>query len=307
MPVIYSDTHQCLTRLQRDIEYSVDYFAGRKAMDIYMGKFDGILLCTDLDDTLLTTDKRVSEENKRAIEYFKKEGGTFTFATGRVVHGAKLALDYITPNAPMVCFNGGGIYDFQRNKMLWSLYLDDEAVKVVELVDRQFPSAGIEICTDDTVYVSKMNKIVHEHLVFEKLPEEFADYHNIPETWKKVLFMVEENELPALKELIQNSEFVDKYNFIQSSPNYYELLPIGSDKGSGLLKLAELLRMDPKRTVAIGDNENDVSLIQNAGIGVAVANAISEAHQVADYITVDNNSHALSTIIRAINDGKIKV
>ena len=46
-----------------------------------MGKFDGILLCTDLDDTLLTTDKRVSDENSKAIEYFKSEGGLFTFAT----------------------------------------------------------------------------------------------------------------------------------------------------------------------------------------------------------------------------------
>ena len=54
-----------------------------------MGKFDGILLCTDLDDTLLTTDKRVSDENSKAIEYFKSEGGLFTFATGRVPQGAK--------------------------------------------------------------------------------------------------------------------------------------------------------------------------------------------------------------------------
>ena len=57
-----------------------------------MGKFDGILLCTDLDDTLLTTDKRVSDENSKAIEYFKSEGGLFTFATGRVPQGAKLHL-----------------------------------------------------------------------------------------------------------------------------------------------------------------------------------------------------------------------
>ena len=49
-----------------------------------MGKFDGILLCTDLDETLLTTDKKVSKENYDAIEYFKKEGGKFTFITGRV-------------------------------------------------------------------------------------------------------------------------------------------------------------------------------------------------------------------------------
>ena len=78
-----------------------------------MGKFDGILLCTDLDDTLLTTDKRVSDENSKAIEYFKSEGGLFTFATGRVPQGAKLMLNYVHPNAPMVCFNGAAIYEMR--------------------------------------------------------------------------------------------------------------------------------------------------------------------------------------------------
>ena len=84
-----------------------------------MGKFDGILLCTDLDDTLLTTDKRVSDENRRAIEYFQSEGGLFTFVTGRVPAGARLMLEYIHPNAPVVCFNGAAIYDFEKEKFLW--------------------------------------------------------------------------------------------------------------------------------------------------------------------------------------------
>lgn len=272
-----------------------------------MGKFDGILLCTDLDDTLLTTDKQISEENKKAIEYFKNEGGLFTFATGRVVHGARMMLEHIAPNAPMVCFNGGGIYDFKRDKLLWSVYLDDEAIEVVEFVDRNFPQAGIEVCTEDIVYVAKANRVVREHLMFEKLPEKYSDYHSIPEKWKKVLFMVEKEELAEIRSLLLNSEFADKYTFIRSSPNYYELLPKNSDKGSGLIKLAEILRIDPKMTVGMGDNENDITLIERAGVGIAVANAIPEAREAADYITVDNNSSAVSAVIHAINDGQIKV
>ena len=80
-----------------------------------MGKFDGMLLCTDLDDTLLTDNKQVSEKNRKAIDYFKSEGGLFTFSTGRVPMGARLILEYVVPNAPIVCFNGGGIYDFSEN------------------------------------------------------------------------------------------------------------------------------------------------------------------------------------------------
>lgn len=270
-----------------------------------MGKFDGILLCTDLDDTLLTSDKRISEENKKAIEYFKKEGGLFTFATGRVPRGARLMLEYITPNAPMVCFNGAGIYDFNKNKLIWSLDLDAGAINVVEYVDKNMPQAGIEICTESHVYFAKLNRLVREHQIFEKLPDDFADYHDIHETWRKVIFMVEENEIPDLRKLIANSEFKDKYTFIQSSPYYYELLPHDAGKGKALLKLAEILRV--KTTIGMGDNENDIDLIKCADIGVAVANAVPEAQECADLITVDNHSHAAAAIIRALNDGKIEV
>ena len=90
-----------------------------------MAKFDGLLLCTDLDDTLLTDDKRVSEENIAALQYFMENGGLFTFATGRVPEGARLMLQYIVPNAPMVCFNGGAIYDYASEKFIWQAELND--------------------------------------------------------------------------------------------------------------------------------------------------------------------------------------
>lgn len=272
-----------------------------------MGKFDGILLCTDLDDTLLTTDKRVSEENSRAIEYFKAEGGLFTFATGRVPMGARLMLEYVHPNAPMICFNGAAIYDFEQNKMLWSRSLDADAVKAVEYIDNMFDFVGLEICTDEKIYFSKVNRIVEEHQILEKLPDNFLDYHDIPETWKKVLFMVEAEQVQQIRSAISDAPFADKYTFVQSSPWYYELLPKNASKGEGLLQLADLLNIDRSHTIGIGDNENDLTLVKMAGKGVAVANAIQQIKDAADYITVDNNSHALAAVIRALENKEIKL
>ena len=62
-----------------------------------MGKFDGILLVSDLDGTLLTNDKRLSEENREAIDRFVEEGGIFTFATGRTTYGMRVVLEQYTP------------------------------------------------------------------------------------------------------------------------------------------------------------------------------------------------------------------
>lgn len=272
-----------------------------------MGKFDGILLCTDLDDTLLKADKSVSEGNLQAIEYFKREGGLFAFATGRVPLGAKPVLEYVIPNAPSVCFNGGAIYDFEKREMLWSRALDTDAAKAVEFVDKNFPSAGIEVCTIDKVYFCKENYRTREHKINEKFPDNSLDYHNIKENWNKVIFMVEKEEMADLRGLLDNSPFAEKYTFVRSSPWYYELLPKGANKGEGLIRLSDLLGIDRSRVIAMGDNENDFELIKSAGIGIAVENAVESIKEAAGYITVNNNYDAVAAVIADIENGKFEI
>ncbi len=271
-----------------------------------MGKFDGMLLCTDLDDTLLTDNKQVSEKNRKAIDYFKSEGGLFTFSTGRVPMGARLILEYVVPNAPIVCFNGGGIYDFSENKMLWSRKLDSDAISAVEYVDRRLDFVGIEICTEEKIYFSKINAKVREHQVLEKLPDNDLDYHDIPEVWQKVLFMTEEHELNTVRRTISESPFADKYTFVQSSPWYYELLPKNSTKGDGLIQLGKLCGIDRSHIIAVGDNENDLEMVKMAGVGIAVENAIPIVKNSADYVTADNNSDAIAKVIHDLENGIIK-
>lgn len=271
-------------------------------------KFKGILLCTDLDDTLLTSgDKRLTAENRQAIEYFMSEGGYFTFATGRVPTGIKLVLDMITPNVPMICFNGGAIYDFSNDNMLWSAYLDRACLRVLEYVEEHFPDVGIEVCTEKSIYFCKDNRLTALHRSVEHLSHNTLDYHNVFSAWKKVIFVSEEDKLPELIAYIGASPFKDSYHFVQSSPNYYEILPLGVSKGAALLRLAEMLDIDPRRTVAIGDNQNDLELIKNAGVGIAVANALPAVRQAADIITVDNNSSALAAVISSLDIGRIEL
>ena len=153
-----------------------------------MGKFSGILLFSDLDDTLLTTDKLVSGENREAIEYFQREGGLFTFATGRSVAGIQWPLELIRPNAPVICFNGSGIYDPAGGNMVWETFLDENAVRVVEFIDDTYPFAGIEVCVNDQIYFCKGNRIVSRHQQDERLPANEKDYHEILEPWRKRLY-----------------------------------------------------------------------------------------------------------------------
>lgn len=270
-----------------------------------MGKFDGILICSDLDDTLLTSEREISDVNKKAIEYFMSEGGKFTFCTGRVPSGAKLALQYIVPNVPMICFNGAAIYDFNNDRILWEKFLDKRAGEVIDFVLSNMPQIGVEISTNDSVYHHRSNRLTAEHVGIEKILHTNLDYKEIKEDWKKVIFMAELSDMPKLRNLIEESEFSERYTFIQSYKHYYELLPKGTGKGEAMLELAKILSIDRKKTVGVGDNENDISLVRLAGVGVAVLNAIEEVKNVAHYITVDNDSNALADIINAIENRKI--
>lgn len=112
-----------------------------------MNKFDGILVCTDLDGTLLNDNSAVSRENLEAIEYFKSEGGRFTFITGRMHFFATDFYKEVGANAPFGCINGGGIYDCDNSRYVWRDPIDRSVLELVEYVDERIEGMGIQINT----------------------------------------------------------------------------------------------------------------------------------------------------------------
>ena len=136
-----------------------------------MGKFDGIIICTDLDGTLYSSDKTVSKENREAIEYFKNEGGAFTFITGRMPNYSMNAYNAARPNVPFGCVNGGGVYDAVNEKYLWTHGgMNREVLELVRYVDDNFPTVGIQTVTFDTTYFSKHNPVIDYFVAVTGLP-----------------------------------------------------------------------------------------------------------------------------------------
>ena len=103
----------------------------------------------------------------------------------------------------------------------------------------------------------------------------------------------------------QSSIITIVFNFEQLEKALYEILPKGISKGSVLPKLAEYLGIDMRRTVAVGDYNNDISMLKSAGVGIAVANATPEAKAAADFVTVSNEENAIAKIISDIECGII--
>ena len=273
-----------------------------------MKKFEGILICTDLDGTLLRKDKSVSEENLRAIEYFKSEGGIFTFITGRVPYTSFAICEVIHPNAPFGCINGGALYDYDDKKYIWTEQLPHSALELVEYVDKRVEGIGIQINTFDKIYFSRENSAMELFRQATGTPNTVRGYYDVDEPIAKVIFGdVREEALLRVRDLLDAHQRADEFSFIRSERKLYEILPKGISKGSVLPKLADYLSVDMKKTIAVGDYNNDISMLRTAGIGIAVENAREEVKDAADYITVDNEHDAIAQIIRDIESGVLEV
>lgn len=269
-----------------------------------MKKFDSILICTDLDGTLLRNDKSISKTNLDSIEYFKKEGGTFTFITGRPPSISGDVCEKIKPNAPFVCSNGGGIYDYKKQEYLWKIEIPRLCMELVSYIDNKMPDIGIQVNTFDKIYYCKDNSAMARFRALTNSPNLVRNYNDIDEPIGKILFADENPQnIETLKNLLDSHPKAHNFDFIRSEQTLYEILPKGISKGSGLLELVRLLNLDINKTIAVGDYNNDISMIENAGIGVAVANAVPEAKRVANYITVSNEEHAIAKIIDDIDKG----
>lgn len=270
-----------------------------------MAQFDGMLICTDLDGTLLKNDHTISPENLEAIEYFKKEGGTFTFVTGRMPFFVEDIYQAVQPNAPFGCVNGGGLYDHRKGAYIWQQVMPEGVNALIQCVEEHFPGVGIQVNTFDHTYFCKENLTMENFRAATKLENLVCHYRDVDEPVAKIVFGSEDDEeILGIQKLLYAHPSMAEFDFIQSEKTLYEILPKGTGKGMSITKLCQYLNLDIHKTLALGDYNNDIPMFRVAEIGIAVANACPAALKAADFVTVSNEEHAVAQVIRDLGAGK---
>lgn len=273
-----------------------------------MKKFDGILICTDLDGTLLRKDKSISKENLDAIEYFKSQGGMFTFITGRMHYYVADIYKKVNPNVPFGCANGGAIFDHRKMEYVWITHIPGSVTELLEYVENTMPEMGFIINTSEKMYFCRDNSTMVKFRKVRNLPNNKCNYKSFDKPISKIVFADENEEnINQLVKLLSRHPASEKFDFVRSEHDLYEILPKGYNKGTIITQLSDILGVDMDKTIAIGDYDNDVSMLQSAGIGIAVSNACEAAKAVADYITVSNEEHAIAKVISDIENGVLKL
>lgn len=245
--------------------------------------FEGLLLVSDMDRTLVTEKFTVPKRNLEAIDRFIGGGGRFALATGRVASSAAKYLGRVSINAPSILSNGASIYDFNTEKILWNTTLAPTAKTIVAKVLEKFPDVGAEIYKDEQIYIVGSNEWTERHIVNEGFNYRATDLESVPAGWQKLLFADENSRLCEVEDFIRSVGYSD-CDFVFSNTMYFEGIPKGISKGTALLRLAEMLGIAHKNTVGIGDYYNDVSLVRSAGIGATVAGAPEELVDLAEFV-----------------------
>lgn len=262
-----------------------------------MGVFDGFVICTDFDNTLRSSDQSITVKNSQAIRYFQDNGGLFTLATGRHSDMIDEFKDFFVPNTYVIIMNGTMIYDMKSKEVICKLPMKDNCLDILAYVINTYDYVEhIRIHSgDDIVYW-------HKGMSAENTLKAIRESLKMP-LYKFIFEGSAEGCQKLIKEL--TAKFSDDYDFDRSWPNGVEMHSDTSGKGICVKKLKELLG-EQYTIIGVGDYENDITLVRDSDIGIAVGNAIDSVKAVADLVTVTNDESAIAKIIYDIEEGKIK-
>ncbi|MGI6625411.1 MAG: Cof-type HAD-IIB family hydrolase [Limnochordia bacterium] len=259
------------------------------------------LIASDLDGTLLDNNSQLSKENRDAVAEALAQGITFTLSTGRMFQSAApFARDLgLGPQQPLICYNGALIRRLSGEILYEQPLAPELSQMVVDYGQRR--GWTINAYFQDQLYVSAVNQKARDYALRSRVSvTAVGDLVHFVEEGKKCLSKLmiigeAEETLGRIEEL--RSLVGEELQIVRSQPHFVEVTNIQAHKGQALKWLAESMGLEVREIMAIGDSNNDLTMIQVAGIGVAVGNAGLLLQENADYVTSSNQEHGVARAI----------
>ena len=277
-----------------------------------MGKFTGVLLASDFDNTLIHTEPALrtaepipplSEGNRKALEYFMAEGGRFAVATGRALAAFQRYVDVVPMNTPGIVCNGAALYDFGQEAYLETAMLEGEIRQRGQAVLDRFPAVAVEAYhIQNVIHAVHPNEITrnHEHLTKVGITE-LPSLLDAPLPLGKLLFEADHETLQQVKQYLDEMGWSEDYELIFSMPTLLELTARGARKGDMVCRLAKRLGISMEHVYCVGDEANDLSMLQVAAEGFAPANCSAVVRESGATIVAHCNEDALAEVIAILD------
>lgn len=261
------------------------------------------LIISDFDGTLADTSNEVSEENVQAINRFVADGGIFAVCTGRILPSILPRVRQIGLKGIVIACQGSVIADIESGKIIRNFKLNSAQSSYI-CSKLEGLNSNILAHTDEgfytnipdgTDYLTKYERVTGINAGHVDMPlSEFIEQKGI--TCQKIAALVANEEQAELFEKLTKI-FGDEFEVTCSAKVLIEITPVGENKGTALKYLSEHYDVPRALTCAIGDNLNDLSMIEAAGYGVAVGNSSPALKERAKIVTVTNDEHAVARVI----------
>ena len=271
------------------------------------GKFSGIVLATDLDGTFLTKDPDGRRRNLDAIQYFKENGGHFTFATGRY-HTAVLGGSYFRSeellNLPAVTGNGSCLYDYAKGAVLEKTPIPYELVRELYFeMKRLAPTAGLRAITDEAVIYTELSNPMMEADFAWLSPKRESRLVPIDGWGAYGLYKLAiRDELEIVNDLKPRLAecFHGRLEISQSDDTLIDVQALGVTKALGLRRLCELCFDRPMTLVVAGDYHNDLEMMSVADLAFCPENAVDEVKAICRKTLCHHDRGVIAEVIAEI-------
>lgn len=255
------------------------------------------LVAVDMDDTLLDAALQVSPRTCEVIRQAHEQGVLVTIATGRMYSSAMPFARKLNMQTPIITYNGGMVRSAFTGEMLFHKTIAPHAAgQLVKL----FREKGwyLQSHMNDELYVAERTdktKLYESVAGVTAVPlgDKFYSMQHEP---TKMLAIAEPQEILEIQKLLKQ-EFAGEIFAATSKPNYLELTDPSVNKGHGLEMLAKSLGISRENVMAIGDSNNDIPMLQYAGLGIAMENATEKVKAVAKAVTGHHNAHGVAEAI----------
>lgn len=261
------------------------------------------LIAIDMDGTLLNSQKEISDLDKKILQKAAKAGIKIVLCTGRPKSGITPYFDQLNlSDEEYVIGNNGCLTMTNKDwQLLHTEGVDAEDLEALEALLADFPQLNLVLFTPEANYVlgreinaqTKRDAEIEFSKIFHTDLPSFKE-KNIPVLVP--IFIGEPRILDAFQERF-DSHLSEKYNTVRSLDYAFEALPMGVSKAKALARLAQDLGIQTEEIMAIGDGNNDLEMLEFAGLSVAMANAKVAVKKIAQ---VETSSHDQSGVAQAI-------
>lgn len=257
------------------------------------------LAAFDLDGTLINDDLHLSDGVRHTVAAAQQRGVRVVIATGRDAHTATHFARELALTLPVICFQGALIWDHQHEQTLHADYLPAEMLPEIEAF-AEAEHLPLHFGVGHRAFLTNHYPHAPEFAVLLKRSqvEQVAGVAALPGRPSKFLTSVFSTaEREPLRQRMQ-ARFGQFMTIVPSHPHVVEGTPLNASKGNALAWLAGELGIDRQQVLAVGDNDNDISMLQWAGVGVAMGNGSAAAKAAADWIAPDQSNDGVAAAIQ---------